>query len=393
MTTDSSNENINKSLAEQLAINDREIIYRKEMLDFHDDEIQYLTSSKSFISKKMDDIVSEFYAKQVSNPEISLLIGDSDTLERLKGAMRRYILELFNGNYGADYVNRRLRIGKVHKRIGVPPKLYISAVWLLEQVIYKNIDAAEEHEIKSLDKDKVKLAVNKLLMLDTEFVFDTYISSLVSEVETAKEELQNYTNSLETLVTERTKQLEQLSRIDSLTGLFNQNTFYEYLSREINASERHQEEMALVYFDLNNFKQVNDTDGHIAGDKILKITGLSILECIRGVDIGCRYGGDEFCLIFPRTTLDQAIEVMQRIITTFNTKCIKGVTFSIGIISVKADNSTDGELLVKQADNLMYKSKRKSKLDNEFHITTEEDELHIKIQQQKPLAHKKKSLG
>jgi len=180
-------ENINKSLAEQLAINDREIIYRKSLLDFHDYEIKYLVESKSFITNQIDNIVSKFYEKQVSNAEISLLIGDSETLERLKGAMRRYILELFDGDYGPNYVNRRLRIGKVHKRIGVPPKLYISAIWLLEKTLQGEIDDADPGDIKELDKPKINQAIKKLLMLDTQFVFDTYISSLVNEVETAKE--------------------------------------------------------------------------------------------------------------------------------------------------------------------------------------------------------------
>ena len=187
---------------EQLAINDREITYRKGLLDFHDYDIKYLIETKSYISKKIDITVSSFYEKQVDNAEISLLIGDSETLARLKGAMRRYILELFDGDYGANYVNRRLRIGKVHKRIGVPPKLYISAIWLLQYTLNNEIVNADPNEIKELDKPKINQAINKLLMLDTQFVFDTYISSLVNEVEMAKEELQSYTVSLEELVSE-----------------------------------------------------------------------------------------------------------------------------------------------------------------------------------------------
>jgi len=253
----------------------------------------------------------------------------------------------------------------------------------LEQTIKKHIDAAGEDEIHDLDKPKIKLALNKLLMLDTEFVFDTYISSLVSEVQTAKEELQNYTNSLEDLVAERTRQLEELSCLDSLTQLFNQGTFYEYLRREINISERHQEELSLAYFDLNNFKHVNDTDGHLAGDKILKLVGRSIIECIREVDIGSRYGGDEFCLIFPRTALDQAVKVVLRIIESFNSKSVKGATFSVGMACAKADIKTNAEELVKEADRLMYISKTKSKLDNHFHVTTVNGEFQVKIQHNK----------
>ena len=362
-------ENINKSLAEQLSINDREIAYRKGLLDFHDYEVKYLTGTKPFIAKEIDKIVMSFYEKQINNTEIALLIGDSETLSRLKGAMRRYILDLFDGDYGATYVNRRLRIGKVHMQIGVSPKLYISAIWLLNTTLSNAINNASEDEIREHDKLKVKQALNKLLMLDTQFVFDTYISSLVNAVETAKEELQGYTTSLEEQVAERTMQLQQLSRLDGLTSLVNQNTFYEFFRREINVAERHKEELSLIYFDLNNFKNVNDEHGHQAGDKLLVLVAQSILNCIREVDIGCRYGGDEFCIILPRTSQAMAYDVMQRIIDSFKKKSNSQVSFSIGITSIDLDNIVDADTLVKEADALMYKSKEKAHVDKGFHIT------------------------
>lgn len=374
-------ENINMSLAEQLAINDREIAYRKNLLEFQDYEVQFLTKTKPYITKQIDIIVSTFYEKQVDNSEISLLIGDSETLARLKGAMRRYILELFDGEYGANYVNRRLRIGKVHKRIGVPPKLYISAIWLLEKTLHDEINKADITDVNELDKPKIKLAVNKLLMLDTQFVFDTYISSLVNEVETAREELQSYTTSLEELVAERTTQLEQLSRLDGLTGLTNQYTFYEHLKREISICERHQEELTLIYFDLNNFKNINDTEGHQEGDLILTEVAKAMLMSIREVDVGSRYGGDEFCIILPRTSQEMALDVMQRIIIQFKKLHHKGVTFSIGIASISPDSSIEADSLVKQADALMYQSKERARLDNDFHITGSNDKFLPKQQE------------
>lgn len=141
-------ENINKTLAEQLAINEHEISYRKEMFDFHDYEIKCLADAKPYITSIIDDIVAEFYIKQIENPEISLLIGDSETLHHLKGAMRLYIIELFSGNYGTDYVNRRLRIGKVHKRIGSPQSFIYqrSGCW---NKLLRNISMLQE-KMKSM---------------------------------------------------------------------------------------------------------------------------------------------------------------------------------------------------------------------------------------------------
>ena len=363
--------NIDKTLAEQLTIDEREIAYRKSLIDFQHYEIKYLLAAKPYIERVIDNIVASFYAKQVENSEIALLIGDSETLSRLKGAMRRYILELFSGKYDADYVNQRLRIGKVHKRIGVSPKLYISAIWLLEQTLVKAITEAEEFDIKTLDKEKIKLSLNKLIMLDTQFVFDTYISSLVNEVETAKEELQTYANSLEEIISSRTKEIEQLSRQDALTGLQNQKTFYEFLKRELQSSERHQEVLSIIYFDLNNFKNINDTLGHQEGDKVLAVIGSSILASIRDIDIPCRYGGDEFGIILPRTKIDQAIEVSNRIIQNFQQhEQYRSVTFSIGIASNDPTTHTKAEDFFKEVDKLMYQSKSKSKIENDFIITT-----------------------
>jgi len=178
-------------------------------------------------------------------------------------------------------------------------------------------------------------------------------------------------------------QLEQLSRQDGLTGLTNQNTFYEHLKRELNSCERHQEELSLIYFDLNNFKNVNDTDGHQEGDKILKAVSDAILQSIREVDIGSRYGGDEFCIILPRTSQEVAVEIMDRIIITFKSLQDKNITFSIGITSVNPDCVVDVNSLVKEADALMYQSKEKSTIDNDFHISTPHKEADALMYQSK----------
>ncbi|MDH5185364.1 MAG: protoglobin domain-containing protein, partial [Gammaproteobacteria bacterium] len=217
---------VEKTLAEQLQITEREIQKRKELLHISGKESEILRSHLPVVEGRIDSIVERFYAKQLENNEISLVIGDKETLLRLKGAMRRYILELFAGYYDADYVNKRLRIGKVHKRIGVSPKLYISAVWLLHKILNEEVDDSlqGDGDDETVLRRVIKDAMNKLIMFDIQMVFDTYISSLVTEVSSAKEELETYAESLEEQVAIRTRQLEALSREDSLTGLNNQRT-------------------------------------------------------------------------------------------------------------------------------------------------------------------------
>lgn len=361
---------VERTLAEQLQISEREIQKRKELLHISEKESEILRSHLPVIEGRIDSIVERFYARQLENNEISLVIGDKETLLRLKGAMRRYILELFAGYYDADYVNKRLRIGMVHKRIGVAPKLYISAVWLLHKILNEEIDDSlqGEGDDEVVLRRAIKDAMNKLIMFDIQMVFDTYIASLVSEVSSAKEELESYAESLEEQVAMRTRQLEALSREDALTGLNNQRTFYETLRHELAVAERHQDELSLIYFDLNGFKKVNDSKGHVVGDEVLKAVGVAVISAIRETDFGCRYGGDEFCIILPRTTLEVAKGVMDRITANFRDRETGGVSFSAGISSCGPTLFASVDELVREADKLMYVAKEKSHKKSGFYV-------------------------
>lgn len=360
-----------KTLAEQLQITDREIEYRKSLLDITDDDVAILRSLKVEIVEGVDNIVDRFYEVQLQTSEISLLIGDAETLERLRMSMRRYILELFEGYYDAEYVNKRLRIGKVHKRIGVSPKLYVSAVTLLQSVlddyILGNADSTD-HDC-GLCEAKRK-AVHKLLMFDMQLVFDTFISSLVAEVQVAKADLEDYAASLEDTIARRTRQLKEMSVRDGLTGLLNQRAFFENLRRELSVAERTKRSLSVVYFDLNGFKKLNDTKGHKEGDRVLECVGKAILGSIRDVDFGCRYGGDEFCIIMPSANKEQAKEACNRLIAIYEKMDTAGITFSVGVFDTGPENFLDPDSLVKRADKLMYKAKAKSKKTPGHYIET-----------------------
>src|SRR5690606_7003272 len=160
----------------------------------------------------LDQVVIEFYQQQTSVVEIATLIGDVDTLSRLQRAQRQYVTELFSGSYDANYVNNRLRIGLVHKRIGVEPKLYLSSIYHLKtrlmSLVYEQLGDTEQfHE--------VSCTLEKLFMFDISLVVETYVWSLVSELKTSKEKIEQYANVLE----DRAQQMEALSQTDALTGL------------------------------------------------------------------------------------------------------------------------------------------------------------------------------
>jgi len=347
------------TLTDQLRITEREIRRRQELLRLSDQDIQTLAELKGVIAHQIDAIVEEFYVGQTKEPEIARLIGDADTLRRLKNHMRLYILALFDGDYGRDYVLTRLRIGMVHKRIGVSPKLYVAAIHNLLTLLRRLILGQQAKECGRCGQQVD--ALEKILLFDLELVFDTYIHSLMDELARGKEEIEQYAESLEETVAQRTEELARLARKDGLTGLANQRSFYEELRREIGRCQRHGTPLALLYFDLDGFKAVNDNLGHQHGDELLVATAEVLRKVVRQEDVAARYGGDEFCIILPNTEMGMARQVAERLISTFSqTLADSTVTISIGIADMTSDSPLDSDTLVKKADAAMYQSKKKT---------------------------------
>jgi len=366
--------NLTETLAEQLNITKAEIERRKKLLSFTESDAERLLMFKPFVAKNLSGIIKNFYDFMTTFNEVSTIIGDAETMRRLSSAMNMYVLDLFDGHYDENYVNKRLRIGLVHKRIGVPPELYLAGIYQLQLNLHNTISSYRIDEEKINDEFisvfAAKQSINKLLMFDMQFVLDTYFSSLMKEAQTAKEELNEYTSSLEKIIDERTRELEEASMRDMLSGLYNQRAFFEHLRREISNAERYKESLVLCYFDLNDFKIINDKKGHQAGDNILALVGKIILKCMRGTDIGCRYGGDEFALILPHTTLDDVDNLMARLIESFEAEKMLGVSFSMGIAGVGPESFVNHEVLLKAADTEMYKAKAKSKKKAGFYMST-----------------------
>ena len=123
-------------------------------------------------------------------------------------------------------------------RIGVSAKLYVAAINQLENILALYFDQCPVVKDDLEAAETVRQSLHKLLLLDIQLVFDTYLASVHSQVETAREELEAYAESLEAVVEERTEQLRRLSTRDDLTGLANQRGFRDQLRREIAASER-----------------------------------------------------------------------------------------------------------------------------------------------------------
>lgn len=342
-----------RSLLEQLQLNEFEVARRKQLLGFSDADASALLSCKGLVTEHIDAIVGDFYAKQTAIQEIALLIGDADTLARLHSAQRGYVLSLFDGYYDLDYVNDRLRIGIVHKRIGVEPKLYLSAQLTLKDTINVALDL---HLDDKSHCQKVVKALDKLLHFDTTLVFDTYIRGLLTEVELAKDRALSYAQGLEGKVAERTRQLLELAQHDSLTGLFNQRALNDCLRREVVAAKRRKKAFSLAYFDVDGFKRINDSKGHFAGDEVLRCVAEAMRDTCREMDLPFRYGGDEFCLVLPDSTVADAEVLCQRLIEQL-ANTVADVTVSIGIAQTGPDEFVEPDELLRAADRKMYEAK------------------------------------
>lgn len=159
------------------------------------------------------------------------------------------------------------------------------------------------------------------------------------------------------------QRLAVLSTRDSLTKLFNRRYFDETMETEISKVKRYGSEMSVCMIDLDRFKYINDQFGHLVGDKILSKTAGILKDLVRECDVVCRYGGEEFGLILPKTYSRDAFVLGERIRKEIAAHEYKhdsatiGVTVSIGIASYKQDMDTSKSMLINEADLALYAAK------------------------------------
>jgi diguanylate cyclase (GGDEF)-like protein len=167
-------------------------------------------------------------------------------------------------------------------------------------------------------------------------------------------------------VTERKQfelELEQRAQTDALTGLNNRRHFYELAESELSRSRRYSAPMTLLMLDLDNFKSINDTHGHHAGDEVLQSFSQTCLKTLREIDIIARIGGEEFVVLMPETSSEQALEAAERLrIALAESEVVAGqgerlhFTVSIGVACLSAGDRNIDDVL-KRADEAMYQAK------------------------------------
>ena len=205
------------------------------------------------------------------------------------------------------------------------------------------------------DRDQVKAIVDSLVK-STREMRDTN-QALESRLTLSKTEISNLQQSLEAIRAE--------SLTDPLTGLGNRKYFDRAIEVALQNALASGEPLSLLMFDIDHFKSFNDSYGHLTGDQVLRLVGMSLKQTIKGQDITARYGGEEFAVALPNTALRQALTVADHIRRAVMSKELKKkstgeilgrVTISVGVSILKPGDDTDS--LIERADACLYAAKR-----------------------------------
>lgn len=180
------------------------------------------------------------------------------------------------------------------------------------------------------------------------------LQALYQQLQAANTELAQLNRDL----TEANRALAQAAVTDGLTGLKNHQAFQEALHTLVQMAERLQQPLSLIMLDIDHFKQFNDTFGHPAGDELLRQVAQVLRDSARVYDVAARYGGEEFALLLPNTTLEQAVQVAERLRETIGAIANphRAITASLGVATYRGGAAP--ATLLYEADAALYRAKR-----------------------------------
>lgn len=292
--------------------------------------------------------VDAFYERLLEFAPTRALVSDPQRLARLRQSQRTYVDELLSGPFDEGYAQQRRAIGKVHQKVGLEAHLYIeSAAFLL--------DALLREAFAHLGRDQQNLmqtasALVKVMMLDIGLAIDSYVEADRAALRASMEKLR-----------ENEAQLSRLALVDHLTGLPNRAHFY--LDIEGLRASEPDTSFSLLFIDLDQFKEVNDTQGHGIGDRILVEIGRRLSQTLLDARLVARLGGDEFVVVASPADRPAAMALAHRAQVALAVPVdINGDRFrisaSIGVACYPEDGDSV-ETLVRNADIAMYEAKRR----------------------------------
>jgi len=238
---------------------------------------------------------------------------------------------------------------------------------LWEVGAFKDIEASQE-AFEALQKNEyiryedLPLKAKNGKLIDVEFVSNVYLVGDEKVIQCNIRDITERKQAQDALLQSQALLREQSVR-DHLTGLFNRRYMEETLERELLRAARKQLSLGIIMLDVDQFKHFNDTHGHAAGDLILRELGSLLFRQVRGEDVACRYGGDEFMLILPDASREVTRERAERICAyarqfrlQFEGQSLATVTLSLGVAVFPEHGSASMEIL-RAADAALYRAK------------------------------------
>lgn len=234
---------------------------------------------------------------------------------------------------------------------------------------------------------KLQKAENKKDVQDVRGHAINELQQMLSEQSTlvrTLNETQNFANLIQESGQQLSMELNQvriLSMTDELTELPNRRAFLNRLNEEMQRAKRYKSTFSVALIDLDEFKKINDTYGHMAGDEMLCRYAKDILTIFRASDLVARYGGEEFAVIFPNTTVTEALSALEKaqalaftVSITHGEETIRAPSFSAGLVTYTKDETP--EEMIDRADQLLYKAKHNGRHRIEYQAeTTKKDKF------------------
>lgn len=232
---------------------------------------------------------------------------------------------------------------------------------------FKDIEASQEafaalQQNEYIRYDDLPLRAKSGKLIDVEFVSNVYLVGKKKVIQCNIRDITERKHTQDALLKSQALLREQSVR-DHLTSLFNRRYMEETLERELLRAIRKQLSLGIIMLDVDDFKQFNDIWGHAAGDKVLRELGRLLLRQVRGEDIPCRYGGDEFILILPdasrevtRERAELICEHSKQFHLQFEGENLAAITLSLGV-AVFPDHGVTSTKILRTVDAALYRAK------------------------------------